>query len=252
MKRTVTVLIGLLLISASWLSAQPDPDNKLAGHSSFGWTEPEVSMPGSDNVLEGLVQKRLDSRLSSMGYRALANGKPDFYVALHMVGEMPQLTLVIDIIDSESGLLVWRSMDSDVSGRSLWTARFTNYKTYAWKQIAALDRAPIFAVSDALLRNAISEELTLRDYGPSQATTTDMLVTYHVVGEGADARKPMNGTLKVDLIDRASNELLWQGRIAATIGDPEDREEQVRAVVKELFEELPAMTGTPLGPAQPK
>jgi hypothetical protein len=251
MMKSLSGLLVFLLLPTTWLAGQTEPANNLADHSSFAWTAPELSMPGSDGVLENLVQKRLDSRLLSMGYRAVDSGKPDFYVALHMVGEMPQLTLVIDIIDSESGLLVWRSMDSDVSGRSLWTARFNNYKTYAWKQIAALDRAPIFGVSDALLRDAIIEELTLRDYELSQATTTDMLLTYHVVGEGADARKPMNGTLMVDLIDRASNELLWQGRISATIGDPEDREEQVRAVVKELFEELPATSGTSIGPEQP-
>ena len=251
MRKTTACLLGLLMISTAWLSAQVDPADKLEGHSSFGWTEPEVSMPGSDSVLEGLVRKRLDSRLSSVGYRALADGKPDFYVALHMVGEMPRLTLVIDIIDAESGFLVWRSMDSDVSGRSLWTARFSNYETYAWKQIAGLEQAPIFAVSDTLLRQTISEEMSIRDYEPSQATTADMLLAYHVVGEGADARKPMNGTLVVHLVDGASSELLWQGRISTTIGDPGNREEQVRSVVKQLFAELPTMGGEPIEPTQP-
>jgi hypothetical protein len=239
MRRRAVLLAGFLLLAVPGLPAQSEGENKMAGHKSFTWALPADSIPESDDERAQLIQKEVDKRLASLGYRSATAGEPDFYMAYHLVSEQSRATLVLDIIDRDSGHLVWRSLDSDLSGRSLWTARFSNYETYAWKQIEGLGETPLYETSDQLLRRALEEEIVIRDYtlaGPSEA---DMQLNYHVVGEGADARKPMQGTLYVQVLDSESNELLWEGRTSTSIGSPEDREAQVRAVVKELCQDLP-------------
>jgi hypothetical protein len=239
MKTTVKLLAGLLLLTGSELQAQTEGENKMAGYKSFAWAVPGVSIPESEEEIRQLVQREVDKRLASLGYKSASAGEPDFYMAFHLVGKLPGATLVLDIIDRESGRLVWRSLDSNLSGRSLWTARFSNYETYAWKRIEGLGETPLYETSDQLLRRALEEEIVIRDYALARGSDADMHLNYHVVGEGADARKPMQGTLYVQLLASESNELLWEGRTSTNIGSPEDREAQIRAVVKELCLDLP-------------
>ncbi|HTF18450.1 MAG TPA: DUF4136 domain-containing protein, partial [Chryseolinea sp.] len=117
--------------------------------------------------------------------------------------------------------------------------------------------------------NAVDNEMTARGY--TKSDNPDFLVDLHVkleqeesatattTGAGGygrwgygwgggfstttvDVNKYTNGTLFVNVIDKASEKIIWQGRGEKTINDkltPEKRDAQINAGVASIFKNYP-------------
>ena len=130
----------------------------------------------------------------------------------------------------------------------------TKYKTYSWGPghaalLPAADKAIIAGVEKQLAANGMTKAAT---------GSGDLVVRYHSV-ERADVdlstfdpkppapgeQRPMAqtvsvGTLMVDLVDPASQKMLWRGRIEGAIShDLPTLEEQLNKAVARLFEKFP-------------
>jgi hypothetical protein len=150
------------------------------------------------------------------------------------------------------------------------TANFASYKTYAFTDEAL--NIQLDDLNKTRLLNAISAELAAKGFTKAE-TNPDVLIDIVLKGErkqtatattsgyggyyGAGYRYGygggfsttqinfdtyVDGTLFIDMIDAAKNQLIWQGRGTKTI-DPEasqqKREENINYAVKQIFMKYP-------------
>jgi hypothetical protein len=250
----VRVLIACIVILAAAAAVAVPPQ---AGESqeiarSFAWKG--SALHGDASQARDVLRKRVEERLASAGYRPAGEGAPDMYVVAYLALRNPEDTsagsgtLVVDLVHAASGVLIWRSFDSDLSGTSLLEARFSNVATYAWKDIPTRPGVePQYVNTDRAIRNALEAGLLFRDWtvAPDQASA-GALVTYRLVVRGADVKAPMKAILTVDLVNPWSNKLLWKGEQAVPVVKPEKVEDAAIEGVIALAKQVPSAHGTPV------
>jgi len=237
-------VVGLAAVAAG--AAPPQSNESRTVAKSFAWNGSAI--PGGASQERIVLRQRVEERLAAAGYRPAGAAAPDFWVALHVARQNPEdlgagtATLVVDLVHAPSGVLIWRSFDSDLSGASLATARFSNLTTYAWKDIPARPGVePPYVATDRAIRGALAAGLLFRDWkvAPDQASA-GALVTYRVVARGADIRAPMQAVLTAELIDPWSNTVLWKGEQAGPVLTPEKVEDAAIEAVAALAKQVPA------------
>ena len=147
------------------------------------------------------------------------------------------------------------------------TADFSRLRTYGWLQKPSdLPRDPRIDndLIDSRIHAAVNDELQSKGF--SEAENPDFRVTYHVVlqrkldvqsfpvayGYGLGRVGAMStdvrvseyetGTLLLDVVDSASNELVWRGSAEARIDPnrtPQERTKLIREAVHEMLERFP-------------
>lgn len=246
----ITGLAILAVVAAANASAQTSEGQEFA--KSFAWKGSVIH--GDASHVREVLHKRVEERLASVGYKPAAEGAPDMYVAAYAAMRNPEdttagsATLVVDLVHAASGVLIWRSFDSDLSGTSLLEARFSNVATYAWKDIPTRPGVePQYVNTDRAIRNALEAGLLFRDWtvAPDQASA-GALVTYRLVARGADVKAPMKATLTVDLINPWSNKLLWKGEQVIPVVKPEKVEDAAIDAVIALAKQVPQPQATPV------
>jgi hypothetical protein len=234
------------------VAASPQAGESQEIARSFAWKG--SALRGDAGQARDVLRRRVEERLASVGYRPAGEGAPDMYVAAYVALRNPDDTsagsgtLVIDLVHTASGVLIWRSFDSDLSGASLSAARFSNVVTYAWKDIPARPGVePPYVNTDRAIRNALEAALLFRDWtvAPDQASAF-ALVTYRLVARGADVKAPMKATLTFELINPWSNKLLWKGEQAVPVVKPEKVEDAAIDAVIALAKQVPRPQGTPV------
>ena len=139
-------------------------------------------------------------------------------------------------------------------------ADFSQYKTYAWGTGGW--EAPNLT-TEKRIRLAVEQQLEAKGLKKVDADADLVVVTYAAsnTDERVDApsfaglpntwtgwsvattsRGSFNGSLKVDLVDRRTNTMVWNGRAFANLGlnpNPEKTGKKVMKVVAEMFEKYP-------------
>jgi hypothetical protein len=149
---------------------------------------------------------------------------------------------------------------------------FTNYKTFAWAPNASLAKGSthyqINELMEKRVRNAINEQLSQQhSMTMVDAAQADILVNYHAsvdkeldidtinTGYNArwnywgfgyqretSAREYEVGTLVIDVIDRASNQLIWRGAKEGRLKKkqkPEQRQASINKTVNNILSNFP-------------
>jgi hypothetical protein len=152
------------------------------------------------------------------------------------------------------------------------SVNFSNYKTFAWVENASLTKDTnnyqINGLMEKRVRNAVNNQLSQQlGMTAADATQADVLVNYHAsvdkelevdtlnVGYGArwghwgtgfqhdtTAREYEVGTLVIDIIDRASNQLIWRGAKEGKLKknqSPEQREASIKETVANILSNFP-------------
>lgn len=160
------------------------------------------------------------------------------------------------------------------------STNFSGYKTYAWlsaEQEKTGDRRADSSAVDMRIRIAVGTQLRLKGYQTLSAGKPDFFVTYTVglkdssptvssqyFSEGmaghpflhsADSRSVrdatpsisegqsyLTGTLLIDVIDGASQKLVWRGTAAGEVDQgltSEQRDERTRAIVRSILSHFP-------------
>ena len=250
----VRVLITCItvLAAAAAMAAPPQTGESQEVAKSFAWKG--SALHGDASQVRDVLHRRVEERLASVGYRPAGEGAPDMYVVAYVAMRNPEdtsagsVTLVVDLVHAASGVLIWRSFDSDLSGTSLLEARFSNVATYAWKDIPTRPGVePQYVNTDRAVRNALEAGLLFRDWtvAPDQASA-GALVTYRIVARGADVKAPMKTTLTVELINPWSNKLLWKGEQTGAVPKPDKVEDVAIDAVIALAKQVPSAQGTPV------
>jgi hypothetical protein len=250
-QRVLVRCIAILIVTAAAVaSAQTGESQEVA--KSFAWKG--SALRGDASQVRDVLHRRVEERLASVGYRPAGEGAPDMYVVAYVALRNPEdtgsgsATLVVDLVHAASGVLIWRSFDSDLSGTSLLEARFSNVATYAWKDIPTRPGVePPYVNTDRAIRNALEAGLLFRDWtvAPDQASA-GALVTYRLVARGADVKAPMKATLTVELVNPWSNKLLWKGDQTVPVVKPEKVEDAAIDAVIALAKQVPSAQGTPV------
>ncbi len=139
-------------------------------------------------------------------------------------------------------------------------ADFATYKTYAWKEGGWI--APN-ETTEKRIHMAVDQELEAKGLKKVEGEADLLVVTYasSTMDERVDApsfaglpntwtgwsaattsRDSFNGSLKVDLIDSKTSQLVWCGRGFANLGsdpNPEKTGKKVFQVVKQMFKSYP-------------
>jgi hypothetical protein len=140
------------------------------------------------------------------------------------------------------------------------------YRTYGFLQEANTDRAGYSTLLTQYLEAAAARELQSRGYRPSPEP--DLLVNFHIVakdkvqvtstpnayygwrrayawggtGYTNEVRSFTEGTLNVDLVDRARKQLVWEGVAVGRVTEQKLKDPQpaIDAAVTAIFARLPA------------
>ncbi len=244
MKASLIVPTLLAAVTGGALTVQDAPR---APFSTFEWKEPVYTVPSDPALAREQVRSMLAERLQSVGYAEVAQGQPDLWVSFYLVRRestgLPSdaTTLVVDIVDGASSHLIWRSLESDMSGSTIFAARFAGRKTYGWKEISAKPgEVPLYTQVDRKVRTTIEAALLHRglDVSPP-GRAPDVLVAYHVVSRGADVRVAMKPTLTVEIFAPANNELLWRGQVEGDLAAGRSLEDVIIDAVVELGRQVP-------------
>jgi len=149
-------------------------------------------------------------------------------------------------------------------------ADFTKYKTYSFTEDAL--KLPVQQLNRDRLLNAIETELAAKGFTKS-VDNPDVWIDLHVKAEEkmeatattsgtgyrggyygrygygggfstthVDYNKYVEGTLFVDMVDKASQKIVWQGRATKTIDEDvsaEKREQNINYAVKQIFSKYP-------------
>ena len=147
-------------------------------------------------------------------------------------------------------------------------ADFTKYKTYAFTEEAL--KLPIQQLNRDRVLKAIESEMAAKGFTKSE-DNPDALIDLHVKAEEKmeatatntggyggyygrygygggfsttriDYNKYVEGTLFVDLVDKASQKIVWQGRATKTLDEDisaEKREANINYAIKEIFSKYP-------------
>lgn len=156
---------------------------------------------------------------------------------------------------------------SGISTSSDWdhTFDFGRLSSYAWSE-----QEPEGGVSEIMVRRmrlAVGEQLSAKGLSESDPGKADFLLAYHTgvqdrqqydtYGYGAGSwwdgywgggmttttmRTYSEGTLILDVVDRASNQLVWRGSASSTIDQMESTEQRVATIeeaVREMLKDFP-------------
>lgn len=142
-------------------------------------------------------------------------------------------------------------------------ADLSAYATYAWRRGLDLpDDGPLAPGSafELKLRRAGDRGLAAKGYRQAEGDGPDLWVVYHLIprdrmfveGEGYKVgrwvkigtaettyRSFTEGTLLFDVVEAASNELVWSGWASGLASEPKDLSRMVGRVTKAILEELP-------------
>ncbi len=250
MKRRALVTCIAIVAAATAAVAQAQAGATPEAVRSFAW---KGSPLHGEAEAHQMLRKRVDERLASAGYRAATGGAPNVYVVAHVAFRNPEDTdpgngtLVVDLYDAATGVLIWRSFDSDLSAVSVAGARFPNVSTYAWKEMPVKPGAETpYGNTDRAIRNAIEAGLLFRDWtvAPDQASAF-ALVVYHLVVRGAEVKSPMKATMAVELISPWDNKLLWKGEEPVPVVKADKVEDTAIDAVIALAKQAPAASSAP-------
>jgi hypothetical protein len=177
--------------------------------------------------------------------------------------------LILSIAACSSGPTIRSNLDK--------TADFSRYSTYGFFDEPAGSTAPYESIGRRHLKSAIDREMQARGFKPSEQP--ELLVNIHVeqkdkvqvsqepagyggyygyragmYGWGAGTYTSVDqyteGTLNIDVVDRAQKKLLWEGIAIGRITQRmyENLEPTIDAVVKDVFLKFP--TQPPQTPVQ--
>jgi hypothetical protein len=187
-KRGPVTCIAILAATAA-VAASPQTGESQEFARSFAWKG--SALHDDAGQARDVLRRRVEERLAGVGYRPAGEGAPDMYVVAYVALRNPDDTsagsgtLVVDLVHVASGVLIWRSFDSDLSGASLSAGRYSNMATYAWKDIPAKPGvdAP-YVNTDRAIRNALEAGLLFRDWtvAPDQASAGALSPTSSVRG----------------------------------------------------------------------
>ncbi|MEI5638824.1 MULTISPECIES: DUF4136 domain-containing protein [unclassified Pseudoalteromonas] len=151
------------------------------------------------------------------------------------------------------------------------SVEFANYKTYAWSPDADLkNNGREYQVNDLMekrIRNAIKNQMSQQGFTLTDAASADLLVNYHAsvdtkiesdslhTSYGArwnywgigwqtqtTTREYEVGTLVVDMVDKASNQLVWRGAKEGRLRKnqtPDERTESINNTIAEMLANFP-------------
>ena len=147
------------------------------------------------------------------------------------------------------------------------STNFSRYHTYAWvsdAQEATGDRRLDSSLVDARMRTAIDRELRAIGYVASTNGSPEFLVAYHVgmkdmmkgastqnyIGDRAhgtfttisDIQPYHEGSLRIDIVDAESHQLIWQASARADVDQslgPEERDARVNNIVHAMLSHFP-------------
>ena len=151
------------------------------------------------------------------------------------------------------------------------SVQFANYKTYAWSPDADLtNNGREYQVNDLMekrIRNAIKAQMSQQGFTLTDPASADLLVNYHAsvdtkiesdslhTSYGArwnywgigwqtqtTTREYEVGTLVVDMIDKASNQLVWRGAKEGRLRKnqtPDERTESINNTIAEMLANFP-------------
>lgn len=181
--------------------------------------------------------------------------------------------LAIGVLTVAAGLLAACASKPSIRSNQDPAADFTRYQTFGffdeWNQ-----RSPAYdSFATRYLKTAIDREMSSRGFQKNEQP--QLLVNIHVqtkdkvkvtetptggygyygyrygsYGWGAGVHTSVDnyteGTLNVDIIDRAQSKLLWEGIAIGRISDKalEDPQAAIDAVVKQVFERFPKQPPT--------
>ncbi|MBQ4848850.1 DUF4136 domain-containing protein [Pseudoalteromonas sp. MMG012] len=145
------------------------------------------------------------------------------------------------------------------------SVKFTNYKTFSWSADADLKNngGNAYQINDLMekrVRNAIIEAMLKHNIKLVESENADVLVNYHASVDSkieADsfntsysarwnywgfgyqtqthAREYDVGTLVIDVIDKASNQLVWRGAKEGRLRNKQNPEQRTTSVNKTVF-----------------
>jgi hypothetical protein len=245
MTRTSMLLLGLAI--AADVAAQTPATVDLASATSFAWRAPATALPADGEAALARLRAEVEAVLQANGYRPAEGGTPDLLVAVHRsyrdLERMPirQSTLVVDLIQGASGVLVWRSFDSELATSSLRAARFAGVSTYAFKNVPTRpDEQPAYTRTDRQLRATIEAALLFRglDVQPEGAGAP-VEVAYRLVARGAEVKAPLTAELTVDVFATGTNDLLWRGTSTGPVVKPDKIEDAIIDRIVEMWATFP-------------
>ncbi len=153
---------------------------------------------------------------------------------------------------------------------------FSQYKTFDWvkdETIPILSDNQAIALQfdleeeDRKIRAQIEGQLEKKGFQKTTDGEPDFLVSYFAVGRtdlklsqrdsgsqpanlpyghwrpfynvSQDYRLKRKGTLTVDLVDRATNQLMWRGSATATYSKPKDGPKKAKKAIDKMFKKFP-------------
>ena len=147
------------------------------------------------------------------------------------------------------------------------SANFSGYHTYAWipgAQVSTDDRRLGSSLIDVRIRTAIDAQLRSKGFTATASKQPEFLVAYHVgmkdmikgsstqnyIGDRvhgtyttlSDVHPYKEGTLLIDIVDAASNQLVWQATALAEVEEgltPEERDERINGIVRAMLAHFP-------------
>ena len=116
---------------------------------------------------------------------------------------------------------------------------FSKFHTYAWREHPILRNNPeiaeVFSVALNLVRSAINRDLTSKNYTRAEGKP-DFWVTLYVDAQVTDK---VDGTLVIDIIDGADDQLAWRSFCKLTVKDAEDRHKPIEKAVRKAMKNFP-------------
>jgi hypothetical protein len=151
---------------------------------------------------------------------------------------------------------------------------FSGYRTFGFLDEASDTKESYDSMTSRYLKNAVANEMQAR--GLQRADTPDLLVNIHVqskdkvrvnqvptgyatgyygyrggaygwgTGVSTTVDNYTEGTLNIDVVDRATRKLVWEGIAVGRISDKarDNPQPAIDAVVKQVFERYPAQPPT--------
>jgi hypothetical protein len=147
------------------------------------------------------------------------------------------------------------------------TANFNGYHTYDWvadKQEVTGDKRLDNSLLDGRIRTTIGTQLRVKGYTTSLNKQPDFYVAYHLgikdmmkgsstqdyIGDYAhgtfttisDIQPYKEGTLLIDIVDAASQQLVWRGSALTEVDagmSPEDRNDRINKIVHAMLAHFP-------------
>jgi hypothetical protein len=152
------------------------------------------------------------------------------------------------------------------------SANFLGYQTYGWLATpteSTGDPRLNSPLLDARIRNAVETQLKAKGYTKANTGSPDILVNYHVMVRGAldirtindvygygprhlrgwgaagsttHVRQVEEGTLLLDFLDPATQNLLWRGTAKGFVEPslhPTEREKRIQDIIKRILDQFP-------------